>query len=75
MKVSELIEILKSFPKDSLVVADGYEDGYDSIKKVKVIKVKEVEVKEWYYGNYDWSTSPDGIEVVYLDAESKNDIK
>jgi hypothetical protein len=33
MTAQELMEILKTFPADSIVVADGYEDGYESIKK------------------------------------------
>jgi len=75
MTVSELIEILKTLPPDAPVVAEGYEDGYDTIKKVKQIKVAEVENKEWYIGLYEESNAPDAIDVVYLAAENKSDNK
>jgi len=73
MKVSDLIEILKTFPEDTIVVTDGYEDGYEPLKKVKLIKVTEMEEKQWYYGKYDWSNSSNAIEVVFLDADIRNE--
>ena len=37
MTVQQLIEILKTYPADALVVTEGYEDGYEPIKKVEFI--------------------------------------
>ena len=34
MKVSELIEVLKTFPPEMEVLVDGYEEGYDDIASV-----------------------------------------
>ena len=36
MTVFELIHQLQTMPPDALVVSEGYEDGYDSIKEVSV---------------------------------------
>ena len=33
MTVRELIEKLKTFPQDSMVVTDGYEDGFDMVHR------------------------------------------
>lgn len=40
MNVKELIEKLKQFPTEMLVVVDGYEGGYDDIATVHQVKVK-----------------------------------
>lgn len=53
MTVSQLIQTLLTKPQGALVVTDGYEDGYDSIKKVSVIAVEENPQKEWYVGKYN----------------------
>ena len=74
MTVCELIEILKTLPQDHIVVSDGYEDGYDTIIKVKLINVTEKEDKEWYTGRYNYAfNSTDATEVVYLNADNKNE--
>jgi hypothetical protein len=69
MTVQQLIEILKIYPADSLVVTEGYENGYETIKKVKLIKVEENKNKEWWDGRYNKVEK--GPEVVFLDAETK----
>ena len=73
MTVSELIQHLQTMPQDAMVVAEGYEDGFDSIKKVSVIKVKENPEQNWYVGKYIKSDKADATEVVFLDAESKSE--
>ena len=74
MKVHELITILKTFPPDHIVVSDGYEEGYDPILKVNLIKVIEAEEKRWFCGKYDYGFDADNaIEVVHLDADFKNE--
>jgi hypothetical protein len=71
MNVKELIEALKSFPQDALVVTEGYEDGYEPIKKVQLMKVEEKPNKAWWDGKYLESEDPDAMEVVFLNAETK----
>ena len=52
MTVSELINRLQTLPPDALVVSEGYEDGYDTIKRVSLIAVTENPNQEWYVGQY-----------------------
>jgi|GEM_PF-1588790 len=75
MTVAELIENLKQMPQKALVITEGYEDGYDTIKKVSIISVEENQKKEWYLGKYIDSTKPDAQKCVYLNAETKADNK
>ncbi|MEO7176924.1 MAG: hypothetical protein ABIV51_13450 [Saprospiraceae bacterium] len=77
MTVAELIEKLNAFPPDSMVVTEGYEEGFDSIKSVSEISLVEAERKEWYLGKYD-RQFPDtslGIKAVFLNAETKSEDK
>jgi hypothetical protein len=75
MTVSELIHHLQTMPPDALVVFEGYEDGYDSVKQVTVIAVEENPQKKWYLGKYIDSRKPGGLQVVFLNAESKSENK
>jgi hypothetical protein len=75
MTVSELITQLQTLPPDALVVAEGYEDGYDTIKRVSLIAVEENPNQEWYVGKYIDSKNEDAQEVVFLNADSKEDKK
>lgn len=47
MTVLELIHQLQTLPPDALVVSEGYEDGYDSIKEVSVVEVVENTDEKW----------------------------
>lgn len=67
MTVAELIKILQTFPADTMVVSEGYEP----IKKVELLRVKEQLEREWWDGQFDTSDAPDAMTVVFLDAESK----
>ncbi|HBX50355.1 MAG: hypothetical protein A2275_12420 [Bacteroidetes bacterium RIFOXYA12_FULL_35_11] len=73
MTVSELIQKLQTMPPHALVVSEGYEDGYDAVKKVSLISVAENPKKEWYVGKYIDSKKADALEVVFLNAENKTD--
>jgi hypothetical protein len=52
MTVLELIEELQKHSGDMRVVVRGYEDGVDDIKKIKAVKLKLGNNKEWYYGEH-----------------------
>jgi hypothetical protein len=41
MTVNDLIKILQTLPSDLTVVSEGYETGFEPIKKVSIIKVDE----------------------------------
>jgi len=75
MTVAELITQLQSLPPDVLVVTEGYEDGYDTIKKVSIIPIEENPKKEWYVGKYTNGDEPDALRAVFLDADNKADNK
>ena len=52
MKVHELMEALKQFPGDMLVLTDGYETGYDEICRPKTLDVVHEPQKPSYDGEY-----------------------
>lgn len=41
MTVNDLIKILQTFPSDLTLVSERYETGFESIKKVTIIKVDD----------------------------------
>lgn len=53
MKANELIEILQKLDPETLVLVDGYEDGYTIPIGTKQIEVCGPFKREWYYGEYD----------------------
>ncbi len=75
MTVAELIVELKQMPQDTLVITEGYEDGYDTIKKVSLIAVEENPERKWYLGKYIDSEKPEAQMAVFLNAETKADNK
>lgn len=52
MKVRELIEALKQFPGDMLVLTDGYETGFEEIRSPQIFEVKHESQKPSYDGEY-----------------------
>ncbi len=75
MTVSELINRLQTLPPNALVVSEGYEDGYDTIKRISVISVTENPNQEWYVGQYIDSKKEEALHVVFLNADTKADRK
>lgn len=75
MTVQELMQQLQDFPQDALVVAVGYEDGFDNLKKISIFKVEENPKKEWYVGKFIESESPNAKEAVLLFADTKAEDK
>jgi hypothetical protein len=50
-----------------IVVVDGYEGGFDDIKKIKTITVYEKTDHNWWDGKYEQSSSgQQGIVVLLL---------
>lgn len=75
MTVSQLIQKLQTLPPDALAVTEGYEDGYDTVKEVSLIPVKENPKKEWYLGKYINSEEAETMQAVFLNAKTKADDK
>lgn len=53
MKVKELIEKLKEFDPDTLVMVEGYEGGLDTPKTIYSAPVVLNANFEWYYGKHE----------------------
>jgi hypothetical protein len=77
MKVKELIEQLQKFDPEQIVVVDGYETGYDEVKKIEYITGLSYHPKQdnnWYDGEYQEVRSldiqSDNISAVYLPRSS-----
>ena len=71
MTVIELIKLLQTYPPDMKVVAEGYEQGYDDVVNVKLIRIKPIEKAEWYVGAYDDSMAEDAISTVFINGANK----
>jgi hypothetical protein len=75
MTVSELIQQLQTLPPDALVVTEGYETGYEPIKKVQMLPVEENNSHNWWDGKYEKSEIPGALQVVFLNAKTKDSNK
>lgn len=63
MTVYELINVLKLFPGDMMVLTDGYESGYEEIQYPKVIDVKHEPEKPYYDGEYQIAEEKDSGSI------------
>lgn len=72
MTVQELIQQLETLPPDTKVVVRGYEDGYNDILQLKLVKIKSNENAHWYEGEYDDSNDEADIDAVNLFGHNKN---
>jgi len=52
LTIEELIKKLENYPKEMLVLLDGYEDGLDAILETTLVSVKYDTTKPWYYGPF-----------------------
>jgi len=67
MTVSDLIHELNKFEGDVRVVIRGYEDGVDDIDKLKIVKIKLDQNKEWYCGKHNITQdNEDGFDAFAL---------
>ncbi|MBE2272503.1 MAG: hypothetical protein IAE80_29985, partial [Anaerolinea sp.] len=53
LTVGELIERLQQFPASLPVIVRSYEEGYDPVTEVQVIRVAETADRAWYVGVYE----------------------
>lgn len=53
MKVKELIKELEKKDPESIVIVDGYEDGFTELKTVKSILIKPNPSHQSWEGEYD----------------------
>jgi len=74
MKIKELIEQLKKYDPEMLVVVNGYEGGRDDINIIKEEILIEEQNNPWYQGKYSYfeekEDNPDNaINAISLCAE------
>ena len=72
MTVSQLIQQLQALPPEIKVVVRGYEDGYNDILKLRVIKIKRNENANWYIGEFEDTKDADAIDAIDLFGDNKN---
>jgi hypothetical protein len=75
MTAAELIQQLQILPPEAIVVVRGYEDGYNDVLKLRVLKIKPNENAHWFEGEYEESDDPDAIDSIDLYGENQNPIK
>lgn len=64
VKVSELIDTLKSMNPDHIVVVSGYEGGVNEITNVEQVMLTLDVNSAWYYGAHEIDNSGDTPAVV-----------
>lgn len=67
MNVKELIEELKVLPPETMVLVQGYEDGFDLVAAVrKISAIKNIDPADWN-GEYEASeNSKEGNPAIVL---------
>lgn len=73
--VSELAEILKSFPQDLPIVVSGYESGFENFFHPIVIKLKHKPENMYYDGEFQLAEKEDNntFEGVILQRDERRD--
>ncbi len=72
MTASELINELQKLSPDTTIVVRGYEDGYNDILQLKLLKIKRIAESHWYEGEYEDSDDEDAVTAINLFGENKN---
>jgi len=65
MKVDELIKELRTVHPDTRVLVYGYEDGFDEVTNLKIVKVNPQTQKAWYNGTFDESSNGENALLVF----------
>lgn len=72
MTAQELIKHLQTLPPQTkIVVARGYEDGYNDILQLKEVKIKPNPNAYTWDGEYQDSNDTDAITAIYLYGENQ----
>ena len=58
MTTAELIELLKDYPQDALVVVDGYEGGICEVETISTTSIVKDVNPEDYYGDHEEVCAP-----------------
>lgn len=66
MNAAQLIEHLKQFPSDTMVIVRGYEGGVDEVDFVSKEKIDLNVNTEWYYGKHEITNDENGVNAVLI---------
>ncbi|MFW6296572.1 MAG: hypothetical protein ACOC04_05215 [Halothece sp.] len=74
MTIQELIEILKQFNPNTLVVVAGYHHGYNDISKIQPINIELNVNQSWDSGAHSLAnfTASNPISAVFLGGYNNN---
>ena len=72
MKAQELISHLQALPPETKVVVRGYEDGYNDVLLLKMVKIKPRVDAHWYDGEFEDSSDADAVDAIDLYGKNKN---
>ena len=65
MKVKELIAALEALEdQEAYVVVRGYEDGVNDVSSVESTLIARDQHDEWYYGQHEQISQPEGYDNV-----------
>jgi len=75
MTIKELIETLRQFPGDMMVLTDGYETGYEEIYYPQIIEVRHEPENPYYDGEYQIAEKKDAnpIKAIAICRKRRND--
>jgi hypothetical protein len=68
MRVKNLIDLLQKEDPEMRVIIDGYEGGYDEVKKILHVEIiPNVGKKDaWWYGEFDYAVGNNNSEKALL---------
>ena len=69
MKVKELIEKLKDYDPELMVIVSGYEGGVNEAENAGQVKIQLNCNKRWWYGKHEVTyrdTDPFDCEAIYI---------
>ena len=67
--IGDLINELKRYPEDVVVLTDGYEGDYENILQPKLIRVMLIQNQPYYYGQYHISEDVESFEALVIKRE------
>ncbi len=65
LTVEQLIKKLQAYPKDFIILVDGYENDYDAVLDIENIKVKYDNKNPWWNGRFK-ENKLNGVDAVRL---------
>lgn len=72
MTVTELIEKLKKYPSDTLVLVQGYEGGFSDIATLKETQVELNYYKEDWNGPHEETSNSNSSAILILRDRNSN---